>query len=92
LKVSQGNWGYFAKAEVFRENGYLFEIPRKYSTKGRFKKGSSSRKNNLYVKSLAVCRHLQDYTITRVNTKEESLLKKGEFSRAVVIFTEQGIP
>jgi hypothetical protein len=27
-----------------------------------------------------------------VNTKEGTPLKKGEFSRAVVIFKEQGIP
>jgi hypothetical protein len=28
----------------------------------------------------------------RVNTKEGSLLKKGDFSRTVAIFREQGIP
>jgi hypothetical protein len=28
----------------------------------------------------------------RVHTKEESLLKKGELSRAVAILKEQGIP
>jgi hypothetical protein len=41
---------------------------------------------------LVICRHNQDCTITKVNTKEERLLKTGEFSRAVAIFKEQGIP
>jgi hypothetical protein len=82
----------FEKSGVFRANGHFFEILREYSKKVRFiQKGNSSQKRSLCTVAGSL-RHPRDYTITRVNTKEGSLLRKAEFPRQVKLIDYKTFP
>jgi hypothetical protein len=51
-----------------------------------------SQKEGLFGKSIIFFENRHKIIMITVNTKEESLLKKGELSRAVATLKERGIP